>query len=343
MESSGMIFVFLQCYFDNDFKQLPRDCLNDRRKRREIIEYMNTVIEGCNKGRSSQKSAKEAVTCILRYHDVMRDSNSSVCLMGKFHNVLYVALKLCFDWQVKDSGTIGTLLEQIFSCEKTFERLVLGSIFGVRAPYFVSGWKSDFDDPEENLRAVVFFLDHACTANLDFESDSGSQMRMIDVPLESCGCTTPLMLSVQLGLADKVHIFLRFGALLRAGEKDRENVSVVQNIILKLSEFEHRYPFNLIAILQLILRVIPSLTPHLNGMLSYLGDIQQKSLLMKFNTLIEDGLIPLTRSGIIPPELKHLCRCEIRKSLWYNHQLPQGIQELQIPESLRRYIDIMLD
>ncbi|KAL3267525.1 hypothetical protein HHI36_011648 [Cryptolaemus montrouzieri] len=338
-----MIKVFLQCYLDNEFSLLPRDSLNDRRKRHEIFEYVNTIIEGCNQGRSSEKTAKEAVTCILRYHDIMRESNSSVCLMGKFHNVLYIALKLAFDWQIKDSGTIGTLIEQIFQCEKTFERLFLGAILGIRAPYFVAGWKSDFKDPEENIRAVVFFLDHACTAGLDFRIDKGALMRMIDVPLESCGFTTPLMMSVQLGLADKVHIFLRFGALLRAGEKDRENVSVVQNILLKLSEFDHKYPFNLIAIFQLILRVIPSLTQHLNGMLSYLGDVQQKTLLMKYNTLIEDGIIPITRSGIIPPELKHLCRCEIRKNLWYNHQLPLGIQELQIPEEMKRYIDIMYD
>lgn len=263
--------------------------------------------------------------------------------MGKFHNVLYVGMKLAFDWQVKDSGTIGTLLEHIFACEKTFERLFLGAIFGVRAPYFIAGWKSDYLDPEENLRAVVFFLDHACTASLDFGGDSGQLMRMIDVPLENCGFSTPLMVCVQLGLADKVHIFLRFGALLRASEKDTENVSVVQTIILKLSDFNRKYPFNFICILQLILRVIPSLTPHLKGMLSYLGVDQQKILMEKYNTLIDDGLIPLSRSGSIPPELKHLCRCEVRKSLWYNHHLPSGIHELQVPDSLKRYLDIMTD
>ncbi|XP_044748518.1 uncharacterized protein LOC123309452 isoform X2 [Coccinella septempunctata] len=334
--------VIIQSCFDK-FIFYSRNTIRDRQKRQEIVDYLHKIISISNKGRSSQSTAKEAVTCILRYHDIMKETNNSICLMGKFHNVLYVGMKLAFDWQVKDSGTIGTLLEQIYTCEKTFERLFLGAIFGVRAPYFIAGWKSDFLDPEENLRAVVFYLDHACTASLDFQSDTGLLMRMIDVPLENCGYSTPLMVCVQLGLADKVHIFLRFGALLRAGEKDRENVSVVQTIILKLSEFNHKYPFNFVCILQLILRVIPSLTPHLNGMLSCLGDQQQKILLEKYNTLVEDGLIPLRRSGFMTPELKHLCRCEIRKSLWYNHQLPTGIQELHVPESLKRYLDILQD
>lgn len=30
--------------------------------------------------------------------------------MGKYHNVLYVALKVAWDWGVKDNGTITLLL-----------------------------------------------------------------------------------------------------------------------------------------------------------------------------------------------------------------------------------------
>lgn len=37
-------------------------------------------------------------------------------------------------------------LEEIFSCEGTFERLFLGAIFGTNAPHFIAGWKADFKD-----------------------------------------------------------------------------------------------------------------------------------------------------------------------------------------------------
>lgn len=36
--------------------------------------------------------------------------------------------------------------DEIYDCEKTFERLFLGAIFGSNAPYFIAGWRSDFKD-----------------------------------------------------------------------------------------------------------------------------------------------------------------------------------------------------
>lgn len=85
--------------------------------------------------------------------------------MGKFHNVLYIALKIAWNWDVKDSNVICALLSripqrrnsiyfsdfyvfsaEIYDCEKTFERLFLGVIFGSNAPYFIAGWRSDFKD-----------------------------------------------------------------------------------------------------------------------------------------------------------------------------------------------------
>lgn len=41
---------------------------------------------------------------------------------------------------------IYILTEEIYSCEKTFERLFLGALFGTTAPHFIAGWKSDFKD-----------------------------------------------------------------------------------------------------------------------------------------------------------------------------------------------------
>lgn len=79
-----------------------------------------------------------------------------VCRMGKYHNVLYIALKVSWEWGVKDSGTICSLLNEIYSCEKTFERLFLGSIFGSHAPYFIAGWRSDFRDQVSGT--IKYFL-----------------------------------------------------------------------------------------------------------------------------------------------------------------------------------------
>lgn len=35
---------------------------------------------------------------------------SQVCLMGKYHNILYIALRTCWDWGVRDSEVVVRLL-----------------------------------------------------------------------------------------------------------------------------------------------------------------------------------------------------------------------------------------
>lgn len=64
----------------------------------------------------------------LRYHETSKDNNGQVCLMGKYHNVLYIAAKLAFDWSLQDNYTVARLLDEIYYCENTFERLFLGKI-----------------------------------------------------------------------------------------------------------------------------------------------------------------------------------------------------------------------
>jgi ankyrin repeat/SOCS box protein 17 len=94
--------------------------------------------------------------------------NYSICILGKFHNVLYIAAKLCYDWQIDNNELVTKILNDIFYCEKSFERIIIGAIFGTRVTHFLSGWKSDFENKEENIKALVYFLDHAVQARLEF-------------------------------------------------------------------------------------------------------------------------------------------------------------------------------
>lgn len=327
----------LECYLEQ-FVDSPRTSLHDRRNRQAMVAYISTLIEGYSRGNhnlskitthkkisgsntDSDLVVRDAVITIVRYHETNRASNGSICMMGRYHNILYIAVKLCYDWQLKDTGTVLALLESIFTCEKTYERIFIGAIFGNRAPYYIAGWKSDFDSQEENVRAVVYFIDHATNGGLELESS----VRFIDVPLESCGSDnpTPAKIALQLGHPDKLHIFLRYGAKIED--------ELVLFLLKRLTEFCHVYPYNLVSCLQLVLRVIPRINQDRN----YIFE--------NFSDLVDDCLIPLTRCGVQVPELKHLARCTIRKRLWENYQLPTGIRTLSIPDSLKRYLDIMED
>lgn len=267
----------------------------------------------------------------------MRSQNGNVCMMGKYHNILYVAVRLCYSWQLKDPEIVSTLLKEIYGCEKTFERILIGAIFGTRAPHYIAGWKSDFNDQEENLRAVVYFLDQARVSRLELSCGNESK-RFIDVPLESCGKDSALKVCIQLGLPDKLHILLRFGALIFQ-KNDRTNI--LEFLLDKLSDFNRVYPYNIVSCLQLLLRVLPGFT--LREFEECPQSPRNNLVAERYPELIEDGLIPPRRCGLEPPELKHLSRCCIRHRLWLLHQLPNGIHLLPVPESLKRYLDLLSD
>lgn len=258
-------------------------------------------------------------------------------MMGKYHDILYIGLKISYDWQLKDTATVATLLDHIYSCEKTFERLLVGAIFGTRAPHFISGWKSDFGDQEENVRAMVFFLDHATNANLEYAyGNESTTIRYVDIPIESCGKITCLKITAQLGLPDKLHILLRFGAQIYQHFDKSE--SPLECILNKLNECHGCYPYNLVACLQILLRVVPDIK-----MESCDCSTNRNYLELKYGQLLQNGILPRNRCGIEPPPLKHLCRCNIRKTLWRNYQLPNAIRTLPVPISLHKYIDLFYD
>ncbi|CAH1955102.1 unnamed protein product [Acanthoscelides obtectus] len=243
---------FLKCYFEQ-FTNLPRNSLHDRRKRKAMVQYISTLIQGCSAVEPTvEESSRIAIKTILNYHDEMRDQNGTVCLMGKNHNILYVAMKLCFDWQVQDLAII----------------------------------------------------------------------------------------CVQLGIPDKLHIFLRFGARLYT---ENEEFNVFEHILNRLSEFNHKYPYNLIACLQLLLRAAPWIKIKPKDFTEEEEKILYERLLEKYADLVDDGIVPLSRCGLTPPELKHLCRCVIREKLWENYQLPSGIRSLPVPEQMWKYLDLLED
>lgn len=70
------------------------------------------------------------VSAALRYHNISMADNGSVCMLGKFHNVLYVAAKLCYDWSLNNNEIVSRLLNDIYYCERNFERIMVGAIFG---------------------------------------------------------------------------------------------------------------------------------------------------------------------------------------------------------------------
>jgi len=109
-------------------------------------------VISASEGSKCEDNCALAVTSAVRVHASAKADNSHICPLGKHHNVLYVAAKLSFDWQLSDSQVIVNMLGQIFDCEKTFERLVIAAILGPLVTRLLSGWQADYQDEQESLK-----------------------------------------------------------------------------------------------------------------------------------------------------------------------------------------------
>ncbi|XP_046748569.1 uncharacterized protein LOC124412601 [Diprion similis] len=338
--------VVIDCYFDQIFSEMERSSLLSRYKRRALVNYFTAIIQGCAKGEELENTevCERAVLAALRYHNLTLVENGSICLLGKFHNVLYIAMKLCFDWELRNNEIVSRLLNDIFYCEKTFERIFVGAIFGTRVTHFLSGWKSDFEDREENIRALIYFMDHANSGRLLYSSPASTgKCRFVDVPMESYGQALPIRVVIQLGSPDILLLLLRYGASSCA---DGLSPSPLEMILNKFSELDvepGQYPAQLVACLRVLLRTVPLVRVNTPSHIADRSGVETVPLYDQYPKFVESNLVPPERSGVSPPELKHLCRCRVRQSLFDNWALPHGIKELRIPQSLREYLDLLAD
>lgn len=335
-----MDFIF-DCFFEDTFEKISRSGLQDRRSRRDVLDHLNAVIGGCSDGHNmhTEEVARLAVLSAVKYHRDKMEANGDICLMGKYHNILYIALRTCWEWGVRDSTVVVVLLEEIYTCEKTFERIFLGALFGTHAPHFIAGWRSDFRDQDENTRAMVYFLHHATSLALELpvllaHFQQERMVKFIDIPIESCGKASPLRVALQASAPDLLLILLRYGAEPNPPDGGSSTVHALMD---KLLERDRHYVYQDVSCLKILLRNVTLIEmPCEEGMFF----LQRERFLEKYGVLLIDNIIKKEQVfGIMP--LKHLCRCRIRDLLRATHQLPDGIDTLRLPRKMQRYIDLM--
>lgn len=317
----------LDCYFDNVFEELPRGSLLSRQKRQELTEYFSMVIEACASAEecSISDGCKTAVSAAISYHNVSKNENGGVCRMGKFHDVLYLGMKLCFDFRLDDTGIVSELLNAIFGCEKSFERISAGAVFGVKVTHFIAGWKSDFVDQGENVAALLYFAEHASKARLLFGGH-----RFLDVPLSSVPSTSVLQVSLQIPRPDLLLLLLQNGCNVFQIE-----IQAILRNILDAANYSDDRVLCFRYLLRSLLCV--DFSPDCDVLNPETGEILGR------DRLVVDRVLPATRCGRNPIELKHMCRFRIRAILWDNWQLPYGIGVLPLPDALRDYLNLTVD
>ncbi|XP_054263154.1 uncharacterized protein LOC128986691 [Macrosteles quadrilineatus] len=328
--------VILDAIFEHVFSKLDRGCLLARYKRRQLTDYLSTVIRG-SAADDTQEGCRRAVRAAIRFHRNSKEANGKICLLGKFHNVLYVAATLCFDWKLEDSEIVAELLHDIFDCECTFERLFVGAILGTKVTHLISGWKSDFRSKEECIDAVKYFLDHSTKAGLRFQCSSGDSRKFVDVPMESYGGSTPLRVAAQAGQPGVISLLLHYGAVVTP--LPDPNTCALQLLLRRMNDFchdrpEEPIPSEFILCLNLLLRDFPRVPqilpdPEDDPDLQEVREIHPRMIAM----------VSPEKSGLtIVPSLRQLCRCSARQQLAVEGLLPYGVSKMSLPDSVVDYL-----
>lgn len=139
-----------------------------RYRRRQLCEYLSTLIRACANKDNTEETCDKAVLGAIQFHRKSKQKNNRVCLMGKYHNVLYVAARIAFKFNLKNTATIQQLLQEIFDCEQTFERLMSGEswVLGISVWYYsfwcqvflLKAWQKMFFDSIIGLKNRTILL-----------------------------------------------------------------------------------------------------------------------------------------------------------------------------------------
>lgn len=271
----------------------------------------------------------------IAFHQKYKLGNNGVCLFGKYHDVLYVAANLCFSRSLPDTDTVSTLLQHIYDCEKTFEKFFECAIFGAKVTQLISGWRSYYKSPTENLNACIYFLQHATKGQLTFQQE-GVSRRFVDIPMSCYENLSPLKTAVKAEKWDIVILLIKYGAItyLPFMHNDYEKFSVFPLFVQKLEKCGSNLfgQSMLVESFKIFIRSIPSIYAVWQPEEE---DTQIAWLMFMQELRLEDVEEPRS--------LKHLAKCATRDYLAKMHLLPVSVDRLHIPKVLERFINLETD
>lgn len=366
--SNSKLKIVVAQFFEHVSALKPPHCLSVRSKRRTLTQKVTNLIQ---EGDNPEEACKNIIEVCSVFHNYEMQRNGYICAMENSHYLLFVAAKLCFDFSVSDKKTIASLLDSIFACEKTFEKLLVAAVVGMQLTSLLSGWRSDFANDEECLRAVEYFADHAVASKLmyqisnDLYSSSApfTSCRFIDVPLTSYNSTCPLFMASYMCRPKCIRLLLRYGARININKRNSGDPIAWCPVYIQLNNLNTHaqrnedkrtisYPVDSVECLHLLFRSLPRVpiclqTETKSKELQESDDenefyLNEKGYYLIHPRLHSDNIVNPS-FWLHPASLKHLCRCVIRHTLNKNWKLPKGIYDLDLPVVLKQYIDLEED
>ncbi|XP_067123589.1 ankyrin repeat and SOCS box protein 17-like [Centruroides vittatus] len=266
--------------------------------------------------------------------------------------MLHHAAKLCYYWWLSNSNLVCQVLYRIYRLESHFP-IVYNHVVTNGEPQ-TDDWPIPIArcnvEPNEYAR-IIYFLRHANNCKMTING-----VRFPDLPTSSVSWLPPWISAVLKSKPTLLQLLLQHGSILESDNdlpvdicKYYSNPShYFRNTISMLwsnniNSLSTEYIVNdeqlqrSILIIKLLLRIIPQLQPR---------DLRFRIVDM---TEIRSFVSDLSERGIIcnlrerywrPSELRHLCRCVIRRHLRKMWKLPLGIFQLPLPNRLRKYLNL---
>lgn len=281
---------------------------------------------------------------LVCYHKESKNKNFGVCPMGKNHNILYVASALCKNKHIKNTNVVLSILDEIYQCENTFERLILGALFGKKAAQFFFGWQGDEETKQESMETLMYFANYSNVGKRLYTFYSSATffkkvaVPFVDLPLDCCSKSSPLRIALRIGIPEIVLLLLQLGANTNPCDK---NTMVIEDLMSDICK-ENGKNMKRLQCFTIMIRAVYTVPLRKTFQWYTLFDMQ-KSFFNRFPCIQDLNLLPDSRCGKTPPELKHLGRCVIRNHLSKNLKLPWGIKQLGLSQKLQNYLNLLDD
>lgn len=338
----------------NALKGQPRDCLMTPQRRKEFVASISPLLE-CDDEVDTLENVGLFVKAVQQFHNVALSANGGVCRLGHPHALLYIAAGVTIYFKLNDSYIISSLLKSIFVCDGGLDKILAPPLLGHRLTYVLSGWRPHYEDADKTS-ALTFWAMHAIRTKLTVGL---AHKRIQDAPLHTLQFAPPLTVAVQADNVVAVRKLLVVGAQVNIHSAH----SPLLAILSKLSTFAR----SALSVRPSCLCDQPIDTSVFRGMPSNMTDEEYQEMICvcdktwpifwpKPGIEILHELLSCTSGRSFPnhpevvhpriildklikfPSLKQSCRFTIRQILHQNWQLPFGVDKLQLPIPLQKYL-----
>lgn len=310
----------------------------------------------------------QRLCCIHRNEMISAVNYSKGCIEN--HHYLYIALRLCYELDLKFKTKVSMLLREIFLCEGSLQAIfsILPGHLNCKMEVNINTFTLYPGDSNFDRSAFEYFINSICPLSKDSRETKNCEFtpeNIMNAPFGEYQANTPLMTAIMLSDPQLVLLLLRHGADPFLCHRDDGNEyhrkSPVEYVIASLNIYSllkdsqwarlqetkkgnddgERKSLNYLSLFK---RAVLSLDiRQTSGKVSFPNeqrDVSTKGSFFEVHPRLAEILD--VQALHTPPSLLHTCRYCIRKTLLRarSDSLPSAIQKLPIPRLVKSYVDL---